>query len=54
MEAIRSSETSANTISTRRHIPEDCCLQNTSCLGNNGAAIKQKTIIINFFKENNR
>jgi hypothetical protein len=26
MEAIRSSETSVNTISIRRHIPEDCFL----------------------------
>jgi hypothetical protein len=26
MEAIRSSETSVNTLSTRRHIPEDCIL----------------------------
>jgi hypothetical protein len=26
MEAIRSSETPVNTISTRRHIPEDCSL----------------------------
>jgi hypothetical protein len=26
MEAIRSSETSVNTISTRHHIPEDCFL----------------------------
>jgi hypothetical protein len=26
LEAIRSSETSVNTTSTRRHIPEDCFL----------------------------
>jgi hypothetical protein len=33
MEAIRSSETSANKIPTRRHIPEDGILQLQVCLG---------------------
>jgi hypothetical protein len=32
MEAIRSSETSDNTISTRRHIPEDGIFQNNNII----------------------
>jgi hypothetical protein len=32
MEAIRSSETSVNTTSTRCHIPEDCFLHYVYCL----------------------
>jgi hypothetical protein len=35
MEAIRSSETSGNTTSTRCHIPEDCFLHRSVCLFNN-------------------
>jgi hypothetical protein len=31
MEAIHSSETSVNTISTRRHVPEDCFLNSYRC-----------------------
>jgi hypothetical protein len=39
MEAIRSSETSVNTISTRRHIPEDCFLQYSGSLKDIGRAL---------------
>jgi hypothetical protein len=47
MEAIRSSETSVNTISTRRHIPEDGFLQINTCFIPLNVKVKLSTCVIN-------